>query len=363
MEALRAKRDSVRDLFERVDADLEVTDDIFGSIADRFDTVEKNRDDFHRAYNQAPDADVTADLYGDYLRAVDRLTRVLNVLETEAVYLDLYSHQRTGPRATRLEHAISVCEELKGVFGVDPTIIPVIRNGYEFPPMDEELPSTGGGKDLYALILPRGDDDGRYAPFLAHELAHALLDEHPKLRSRFRREVDKRDEMVGRKDDEFGATWKNWFEEFFCDICGLLAYGPAYFCTSVRRLCRHESFRFERGGDGDPHPPSALRIDIIRELAEREFPELAARVKDDAIAYDRHLDALESSKPQDYDTYNDDGLVKFLLDEVPEVVNHDLDSLVADITNGVDPAERPNRQHRLEANREWLPSYPPQNGG
>jgi hypothetical protein len=362
VKSLRAKRDSIRDLFDHVDVDIEAKDDIFDSIADRFETVEETREDFHRSYDQAPEADVTDDLYENYIRAVDRLARELNVLETEAVYLDLYQHQNTGHRSTQLEHAAEVCEELKRVFDVDPIVIPVIRNGYAFDPIDEELPSTGGEELNYALILPREGDDRRYDPFLAHEMAHALLDEHPRLRSRFRREVNERDETVSR-DGEFGETWTNWFEEFFCDICGLLAYGPAYYCAVVRRLSRHGSFEFERGEDGDPHPPDALRVDVIRELAEREFPDLADCIRDDAIAYDRHLDALEAEKPPDYDTYDDDDLVRFLLEEVPEAIDHDLDALITDIEDGIDPADRPERRHRLEANREWLPSYPPQNGG
>lgn len=358
VESLRAKQDSIRKLFDRVDVDIEAEDDIFDSIADRFEKVEETQDDFHNSYDQAPEADVTDDLYENYIRAVDRLARELNVLETEAVYLDLYRHQSSGHRSTRLEHVAEVCEELKYVFGIDPTVIPVIRNGYAFDPIDEELPSTGGGELNYALILPREGDDRRYDPFIAHEIAHALLDEHPRLRSRFRREVNERDEKVS-KDGTFGETWKNWFEEFFCDICGLLAYGPAYYCAVVRRLSRYGSFEFERGEDGNPHPPDALRVEVIRELAEREFPDLTSRIHNDVIAYNHHLDALEEEKPPDYDTYDDDKLVRFLLDEVPETVNHDIDALITDIEDSVEPSDRPKRRHRLRANREWLPSYPP----
>jgi len=173
IESLRAKQDSIRDLFDHVDVDIEAEDDIFDSIADSFETVEETRDDFHRSYDQAPDADVTDGLYESHIRAVDRLARELYVLETEAVYLDLYGHQSSGHRSTRLEHVAEVCDELKHVFNIDPMIVPVIRNGYAFDPIDEELPSTGGKELNYALILPREGDDRRYDPFW-HTRWHTL---------------------------------------------------------------------------------------------------------------------------------------------------------------------------------------------
>ncbi len=72
---------------------------------------------------------MTDSLYENYVRAVGRLARELHVLETEAVYLDLYQHQSTGHRSPQLEHAAEVCEELKRVFDVDPMVIPVIETG------------------------------------------------------------------------------------------------------------------------------------------------------------------------------------------------------------------------------------------
>jgi len=213
IESLRAKQDSIRDLFDHVDVDIEAEDDIFDSIADSFETVEETRDDFHRSYDQAPDADVTDGLYESHIRAVDRLARELYVLETEAVYLDLYGHQSSGHRSTRLEHVAEVCDELKHVFNIDPMIVPVIRNGYAFDPIDEELPSTGGKELNYALILPaKGRPTLR--PIFGTRGGTRSVGRTSILRSRFRRKVDERNEIVSR-DGVFGKTWKNWFEEFF----------------------------------------------------------------------------------------------------------------------------------------------------
>lgn len=95
------------------------------------------------------------------------------------------------------------------------------------------------------------------------------------------------------------------------------------------------------------------------DLSDEYFPNLLNGIRDDRIAFERHLDALEHSQPRIYDTYDYGELRTFITQEVPASVDHDLEALVDDITAGVTPDDRPERSHRLAANQYWLDTYPP----
>jgi hypothetical protein len=97
----------------------------------------------------------------------------------------------------------------------------------------------------------------------------------------------------------------------------------------------------------------------MMDLSEDVFPELMDGIRDDCIAFERHLDALEHSRPRIYETYDYGDLRTFITQEVPAAVNHDIEALVDDISDGVSPEERPERAHRLAANQYWMETYSP----
>lgn len=363
LDALREKRVSIRERFDSVRLDTEVSRSIFDAVDERFDNVETDRNRFESAYSQAPEAEPTRDLYRQYLRSLDTLARQLSILESESRFLELHEHQRSDNRSSVLTRTEEVCAELRDAFGISTAVLPVIDDAYATAPLGGELNSTGkrGSSEVYILTLPRESTLEQYEPILMHELGHALLDDHPKLRNEARSVAGSREDDMNDIDD-LEETWEEWFEELFCDVCGVLGYGPAYVRALLRRLTMSAPFHLDTGSDAE-HPPDALRFELVCDLARREFPEYLDTLEPDLTAFERHLAAFEGHEPPEYEVYDDDRLFEFVLDRVPKAVGGDLDALLDDIEAGVDPSASPDRQHRLEANRRLLPSYPPQRGG
>lgn len=363
LDTLREKRDSIRDRFESAEIDSEITDEIFDTVSEEFESIRELQSDFLNAREQSPESDAAQMLYRQYLRAMDRVAGEIQVLETDSVYLDLYEHQQSGNRGEYLERASAVCAELQTVFDVSPKIFPVIQEGYATVPLGAESSWVGDGvgSEVHVLTLPREPDTRLYEPLLMHELGHALFDEHPRLRSRLRTLA--RDRQSAQKNlNDLVKTWNAWFKELFCDVCGLLAYGPAYICALLRRLTVFDPFRFERGEKAE-HPPDALRFDVLHTLARDNFPHLLHTISSEVTAFQTHLEAFDDERSPDYEVYDDDSLVEFVIEELPEALDSDLDALLGDIRDGVDPTAVPARRYRLEANRRLLLSYPTQNGG
>ena len=363
VEFLRGKFEAAREVLETLDNPIPATNSIYSSVEDGFDNIEETRLLYERAYDQEPDAEATHELYEEYLGTIDSVAQELQVLEAELVYLDLHQYQRNSATSGRLEHASSLSSELEDAFGIEITVLPVIWDGFAIDPLDENLPATGDLSQIYVLILPRTQSESEfYAPILAHEVAHAVLDRHDELRTEFNnvvREIQRRTRQDIDDEAQLARSWRAWFEELFCDVCGVLTFGPAYLSSLVRHLHHSNPYYIEEDPDGDLHPPPALRFDLVMDLSDEFFPELMDGIRDDRIAFERHLDALEHSRPRIYDTYDYDELRDFIKLEVPETVDHDLEALVDDITAGVAPEERPERAHRLAANQFWLETYSP----
>lgn len=363
LDSLRQKESSIRERFENVDFDTAITEPIFDSVAEGFEKLEKQRQNFESAHRQAAGTMVAEDLYRKYLHSLDKQARRLEVLEEESVYLDLHEQQQSDARRESLKRTKVVCRELRSAFDISRTILPVINDGYATTPLGGTLEATGDRDDseVYILSLPRESTPERYEPLLMHEIGHMLLDDHPILRG------DARSLARGREDqmrgiDDLVATWESWFRELFCDVCGILGYGPAYVCALLRRLTMSTPFYFESGENAE-HPPDSLRFDVVHKLAEREFPDLLTVIHSDVTGFERHLNAYDDDQSEEYDVYDDDELFEFVLDRVPDAVGGDLDGLLEDVRKGVDPSDSSERQYRLEANQRLLPSYPPQNGG
>lgn len=361
LDALREKRASIRDRFDSVELDDGTVDSVFEPVTEAFDRAETRRGDFESANEQRPESEVTQKLYKEYLRSLSRLSMQLRSLQWESLYFDLHEHQQSDERSGALERTLAVCEELRCEFDISPTIFPVVNDGYAVTPIGHGLPSTIDGTEVYVLELPRESTLERYEPLLMHELGHVLLDHRSELRHEARKTArDRESEMDG--IDNLRDTWEVWFEELFCDVCGVVGYGPAYLCALLRRLSGPDPFALHVG-DEVGHPPDALRFEVIHELARRDFPDLLDAIEADVTAFEQHLAAFENDKSANYDVYDDDSLFRFVVDEVPEAVGGDLDALLDDIGEGVEPSASAERQYRLEANRRLLPSYPPQKGG
>lgn len=363
LDALREKRASIRERFDSVQFDTAITGTIFESVDEGFERAETRRSEFISSYEQNPSSEATQELYKRCLRSIDGLASQLNVLQGESLYLELHEHQRSDDRCEALDRAKSVCQELRSAFDISPTVFPVINDGYSTTPLGGELPSTGkrDRSEVYIPDLPRESNTEQYEPLLMHELGHVLFDDHPTLRGEARSLARERADTKDGVDD-LDITWYPWFKELFCDVCGVLGYGPAYVCALLRRLTRFDPFGFDTG-HGAGHPPNALRFEVVRELADREFSDLVDAVKPDVTEFEDHLAAFEGGDAADYEAYDDDRLFRFVVEEVPEAVGGDLDLLVDDITEGVEPSTSSERRYRLEANRRLLPSYPPQKGG
>jgi hypothetical protein len=360
---LRGKFAAAREVLDTLDTPVPETNSIFSSVEDGFDDIEETRLLYERAYDQEPDAEATHELYEEYLGAIDAVASELQVLEFELVYLDLDQYQRNSTTSSLLDHASSLSSELEDAFGIDITVLPVIWDGFAIDPFDENIPATGDLSQIYVLILPRTQSDPEfYAPILAHELAHAVLDRQDDLKTDFYnvvRSVQRRTRQEIDDEAHFARSWRAWFEELFCDACGVLTFGPAYLSSLARHLHHSNPYYIEKNTDRDLHPPPALRFDLVMNLSDEFFADLIDGIRDDRIAFERHLDALEHSRPRIYETYDYGELRTFITQEVPAAVDHDLEALVDDLTAGVTPDDRPERAHRLATNQYWLDPYPP----
>lgn len=371
VEFLEGKFDAARTVVENFDPTIPQAETILQAVEGGLDQVHQNRRLYDNAREQAPASETALELYEEYLGAIGKVAFDLQVLETQLVYLDLHQYQQTLSVSDRLEHAQSLSDELKTAFGINVTTIPVVWNGFAIDPLDYRIRATGDMSHIYAVILPRTQSEPlRYAPFIGHELGHAVLDRHEDLetefygeirevRNRTRSGLDHDHENEVEDEDHFVTSWRAWFEELFCDTCGVLTFGPSYLGALVWHLFDSNPFYIERDPDYDMHPPPALRFKLVTELIEELFPELGDSVRGYRTAFESHLDALEGERPSDYNAYDYDELRRFVLYEVPGTITHDLDDLIADIQDGTQPGGSSLRAHRLAANKYWLDSFPP----
>lgn len=370
IEFLEGKFDAARTVVEEFDLTIPEAETILQAVEGGLEQVHQNRRLYETARKQAPGSDTALELYDEYLGSIGNVAVDLQVLETQLVYLDLHQYQRTQSMSDRLEHAQSLSDELKTAFGIDVTTIPVIWNGFAIDPLDYRIRATGDMSHIYAVILPRTRSEPmRYAPFIGHELGHAVMDRHEDLeiefygeirevRDRTRSGLDHDTDNEVEDEDHFVTSWRAWLEELFCDTCGVLSFGPSYLGALVWHLFDSNPYYIERDPDYDMHPPPALRFKLVTELIDELFPEIAESVSDYRTAFESHLDALEEARPSDYNAYDYDELRRFVLYEVPERITHDLDELISDIQEGTRPDDSSARAHRLATNEYWLDSSP-----
>ena len=371
VEFLEGKFDAARRVVEGFEPPITRSEAILQAVEEGLEQVHQNRRLYHVAREQAPSSETTRNLYEEYLVAIEKVAFDLQVLERQLVYLDLNQYQQTLPLNDQLNHIESLSEELKTALDLDVTTIPVVWNGFAIDPLDSYIRATGERSHIYAVILPRTQSDSmRYSPLIGHELGHAVLDRHEDLESEFYvqvRDVERRTQSglahdtSNEVDDEahFVQAWRDWFEELFCDACGVLTFGPSYVAALVWRLFDSNPYYIERHPEESMHPPPALRYKLVTELIEELFPVLNGAMGEYRTAFESHLSDLQTVCSSDYDAYDYDELRQFVLHEVPGHVSHDLDALIEDIQKGTPPEDSPGRAHRLATNQYWLDSYPP----
>jgi len=371
VEFLEGKFDAARRVVEGFEPPITKGEAILQAVEEGLEQVHQNRRLYDVAREQAPGSETTRNLYEEYLGAIEKVAFDLQVLERQLVYLDLNQYQQTLLLNDQLNHIESLSEELKTALDLDVTTIPVVWDGFAIDPLDSYIRATGERSHIYAVILPRTQSDSmRYSPLIGHELGHAVLDRHEDLESEFYvqvRDVERRTQSglahdtSNEVDDEahFVQAWRDWFEELFCDACGVLTFGPSYVAALVWRLFDSNPYYIERHPEESMHPPPALRYKLVTELIEELFPALNGAMSEYRTAFESHLADLQAVCPSDYDAYDYDELRRFVLHEVPGRVTHDLDALIEDIQKGTPPENSPGRAHRLATNQYWLDSYPP----
>ena len=368
VEFLEGKFDAARTVVEEFEPAITKSEAILQAVEEGLEQVRQNRRLYDVARDQAPDSETTRDLYEEYLGTIEKVAFDLQVLERQLVYLDLNQYQQTLPLNDQLNHVESLSEELKTALGLDVTTVPVVWNGFAIDPLDHYIRATGKRSHIYAVILPRTRSNSmRYSPLIGHELGHAVLDRHEDLESEFYvqvRDVERRTQSglahdtSNEVEDEahFVRAWRDWFEELFCDACGVLTFGPSYVAALVWRLFDANPYHIERHPEESIHPPPALRYKLVTELIEELFPALDGTMSDYRTAFESHLADLQAVRPSDYDAYDYDELRQFVLHEVPGRVTHDLDALIEDIQRGTLPEDSSERAHRLATNQYWLDS-------
>jgi hypothetical protein len=120
----------------------------------------------------------------------------------------------------------------------------------------------------------------------AHEVGHQIQFAFP--------------ELAGRTEKALDEPWCRWQQEMFADACAVLLAGPA-FIWAITELETRPAPALDRIKESR-YPPPLVRLEVIRAIAERAFPE-------------REVARFSSSLPGD-----DTGL-KALLDRVPAVAD------------------------------------------
>jgi hypothetical protein len=342
---LEARFENLQEEIERF-SDLTISsefEDYFSTIQNTFGEIDSRRSDVEaNPHNEA--------LYQRYLSKVISAESDISDLELVLTHLDLFTHHRDR-WPDRIRHVGEICEELTDAFGLSVTCFPVIRESYALLPLLDD--------DFYVIYVPRGRNILPTTPILAHEVAHALLDQRTSRSSEFnqrfselRRQMDSE-----RTEQDFHENWTHWYSELFCDVAGFFAFGPSYVSAQLHHLLSRNPYLIQRNvsvEDETLHPPDELRVAVITDLADEYLPrELQQPLESIRAEYSQHLQCYEESKRPFYDEWVDDELVDAVISDAASV-NHQLDELCDHIQNGSDPSAVPEFEFRLKANRYWL---------
>lgn len=344
-EDLRARFEHLQDEIERF-SDLPISDkfdEYFESIQERFTDIERRRSDVEANSDGGR-------LYRRYLSKLISTEEDIENLELVLTHLDLHSHHRQHS-SERIQRTEAICDELTDAFEITATCLPVVRENYALLPLLDS--------EYYVIYIPRGRDIVPTTPLLAHEVAHAILDQRSsrseKFNERFaelRRRMDSE-----RTERDFHENWDYWYDELFCDVAGFFAFGPSYVYAQLHHLFNNRPYQIRRDvrvDDDYLHPPDALRVDVVTDLADEYLPQqlqdLLGPIRE---AYATHQQQYAEYKPSFYDTWADEQLIDAIIEDA-EGVCSELDQLCQHLLDGTDPEDTDEFRYRIKANQYWL---------
>lgn len=310
----------------------------FDEIAERKSDAEENRNDDR--------------LYQRYLAKVLSTEAEIAQLETVLTFLELHAHHKEQSRDA-LRRVEAICDEVVDSFELSVTTYPVLQEDYSLLPLLDN--------QYYVVFVPRGREFLPTIPILAHEIAHSVLDQTDARSAEFvNRFRELRDRMSSQQSErDFHQNWDHWYDELFCDILAFYAFGPSYVCSQLHHLLTGRPYRIDRdiGVENETlHPPNALRVDVITDLAEENLPqELLQELEPLRAEYDEHLSRCSGTKPSVYDEWVDNRLVNAVVADA-EPFRSQFDDLCSYLLDGTDPEDAPAFEHRIRANRHWLDS-------
>jgi hypothetical protein len=287
------------------------------------------------------------DFYDRYVSALDDLDIRLESLHETAGYIELHARQRAED-TEMIDDISEVCSEISRPLNISITVLPTIWRSYAMLPLQEK------GGTIYSLFAPRHANPRQYQPLLAHELGHALIDQNG-VDPGYEDRIWEIDEEWGGERRSFTRYWDEWYTEFICDACGVLAFGPAYVYAIADYLHNQRPYNLRVD-----HPPNALRFQFINQLAEETFPDAAMEVAHPVLSsIDEHLENQVQYKPERYESY----AVQELLTLISEIAQREIDNelpRVAEEVHATKPLEEVDAEirYRVKVNREWA-----QNGG
>lgn len=318
-------------------------EEYFSNIQSTFEEIDSRRSNFQADPENAS-------LYKRYLSKIISAEADISDLELVLTHLDLYTHHRDRS-PEQIQRVEEICGELTDAFGLTVTCLPVIRENYALLPLLNN--------EYYVIYIPRGRDIVPTTPILAHEVAHALLDQRSSRSREFNQRFSelRRQMKSDRTERDFHENWTHWYRELFCDVAGFFAFGPSYVYAQLHHLLSRNPYRIQRNvgiEDETLHPPDALRINIVTDLADEYFPkELLDPLQEIREEYSQHLQRYEDSKPSFYDQWVDDQLIDAVISD-GAATNDQLDQLCDHILEDSNSSDTPGFEYRLKANRYWL---------
>jgi hypothetical protein len=318
-------------------------EEYFLNIRGTFEKIDSRRSDVEANINN--DA-----LYQRYLSKLISAEDDISDLELVLTHLDLYTHHK-ALSAGQIQHAEEICGELTDAFGLTATCLPVIRENYALLPLLDN--------EFYVIYIPRGRDIVPTTPILAHEVAHAILDQQPSRSHEFNQRFSelRRQMSSDRTKRDFHENWTHWYRELFCDIAGFFAFGPSYVCAQLHHLLSRNPYLIQRNvgiEDETLHPPDALRANVVTDLADEHLPrEIRDPLQGIREEYNQHLQRCKASKRSFYDEWVDDQLIDAIISDAA-TVNAQFDRLCDLILSGSNPSDSPEFEYRLKSNQYWL---------
>lgn len=344
---LEHRRDDITARLE--DEDLSTPDNVFDPLLIQLESLlDEIRYDIETLAELSGD---THDFYEEICNDIADCHTHLQDVEKIIAYYELHTTQQTEYGAV-FDNVSAVVDELCNALDITLDIIPIIWNQAALATIVPEA--------VYGLWLPRNistNSFDTFAPLIAHELAHATFDYRgtilPDAISKERRRIAS--EFGDNREPSVADELADWYQELYCDAIGTLTFGPAYAVSLTRRLFSNNPYQVRPSLTRETsHPPDALRYRNVMAILEDEFPaDLHSKAQEHTQAFTHHLDQLSAQKTQAYTDWWDDQYLAAIVADAKQIVNHDVDDLVATI-DGPEPETPADTATRTRVHRELV---------